>query len=86
MAQVEGVPTIELRLRLIVSEAEAEALAEIAGYSDASFVEAIEKGISPALAKRHGAALRQFISSLRKQIPRYINAVAKARHCFHEEV
>ncbi len=82
MAKMFARPKIEAEIVLIISEAEARALAELASYKTEDVVEAIGEKISTGIIRDHGPALREFLKSVSSEVADPLRRLDEARKVF----
>lgn len=84
MAQVIGVPTVELKLSLRLDEREARALDALVGYGDDAFVKAFYEKLGKAYMEQHEGGLRSLFESVRQQMPGWLSRADRAREAFNK--
>lgn len=66
MAKIEGRPSLDLKIVLVISEEEARALDALAGYGDDAFIKAFYEKLGEAYMRDHEGGLRMFLKSVRE--------------------
>lgn len=82
MSEVFQKPTIELKVTLVLTEAEARALHAVASYDPESVIKALAVNVSPALAKDHRDGLRSLLDC-RTELAGILERTDEARRTFN---
>lgn len=85
MAEIIGVPNVNLDLTFRINEAEARALYDLAGYGADEFIKAFYEFLGKSYMVKHEAGLRSFLSSVRKFIPGELSKLDEARQAFYSD-
>ena len=86
MAKIEGIPTVMLAIRLVITEQEARALDAMAGYGDDAFIKIFYEHLGKSYMQKHEDGLRLFLKSIRELMPLQLWRTDKAREAFNPVV
>lgn len=85
MARFKEHVQIEVCIEVVLSESEARALDALSGYGVDAFVAAFYDKLGEAYMRKHEAGLRDFLRTVRSQIPKILSKVDRAHAAFEEE-
>jgi hypothetical protein len=83
MAKVEGRPTLELKIVLVLSEEEAKALDALFGYDQKEFLNVFYEKMGRAYLEPHEAGLRLLHNTVRDALGVWLERAQTARKLFN---
>lgn len=85
MAIIWGRPTVQLKIAVEFSEAEARALYDIARYDVDAFLKVFFEKMGKVYLEKHETALRLLFASLIREVGPWLTRVDSARDTFEKE-
>ena len=82
MANVYGLPTIELKLTLELDEAEARALFLICDYNHEEFLKMLHPHIGERLVDKHKKGILSLLKTARPELDKWLLRVNRSREVF----
>lgn len=80
--KINSISKIEFAITLKLTESEARALKEMAGYSVESFLEFFYENLGTHYLKPHEKGVRSLFETIRAELPKHLSRVDKARKAF----
>lgn len=83
--KAEAVPTLNLEVRLIITEAEARAIEVLPSYGVDEFIKAFYEHLGKHYMERHEAGLRSFLNTVGPSVSATLRRMDAARETFYSK-